>query len=211
MTHYPNGLPRPLVIEGDQAECLTNIFRDDINLAIWRRSLRPKIVQFVEALVQRAGKLERFTSLEPTQSVAGILPAWAQALEGVEDWLADVEQLVNMYRCLFEPAAVGVRLHVIESPMCPRFHVDRVPVRLLCTYQGAGTEWLPEPLAKRPIKPGPLPEQPVKNHQLLRLPMGAVALLKGEAWEGNEGRGVVHRSPPPEEGARVVLGVDWLA
>ncbi len=211
MTRYPNTLNGPLAVEGDQAECLTSIFRDEVNLAIWRRSLSPKTSQFVEAFTERAGKLERFSSLEHTQSPAGVLPDWAQALEGAEHWLADVDQIIAMYCCLFEPAAVGLRLHVIESTMCPRFHVDRVPVRLLCTYRGTGTEWLPEPLVKRPTEPGPLPEQSVKAHQIQRLPTGAISLLKGEAWEGNEGRGLVHRSPAPEEGSRLVLGLDWLA
>lgn len=210
MTQYPNAVTNPLAIEGDQAECLTDIFRDDVNLAIWRRSLSPEVSQFVEAFTQQADKLELFTSLEKTQSAAGVLPDWALALEFVEHWLADVDQIIAMYRCLFEPAAVGLRLHVIKSTMCPRFHVDRVPVRLLCTYRGTGTEWLPEPLVTRADRPGPLPEQGVESHQVQRLPTGAIALLKGEAWEGNEGRGLVHRSPAPQESSRLVLGLDWL-
>jgi hypothetical protein len=44
-----------------------------------------------------------------------------------------------MYQCLFEPEAIGLRIHVLADTMCPRFHVDRVPVRLLCTYRGPGT------------------------------------------------------------------------
>ncbi|KZZ06831.1 hypothetical protein A3746_16435 [Oleibacter sp. HI0075] len=43
------------------------------------------------------------------------------------------------------------------------------------------------------------------------LPTEAVAILKGELWEGNEGFGLVHRSPDPENIPRLVLALDWLS
>ncbi len=120
-----------------------------------------------------------------------------------------------MYRCLFEPAAVGgIRVHVLADTMCPpRFHTDRVPARLLVTYSGRGTEWLAEPDVLRPLTPpGPLPEQPVAENRIQVMPTGSVAILKGEAWIGNEGRGLVHRSPAPgDTPPRLVLGLDWLS
>jgi hypothetical protein len=40
---------------------------------------------------------------------------------------------------------------------------------------------------------------------------GDVALLKGERWEGNEHRAIIHRSPPVSEGERrLLLTLDWL-
>ena len=38
-----------------------------------------------------------------------------------------------------------MRLVSTSAPMCPRFHTDHVGVRLICTYVGPGTEWLPFP------------------------------------------------------------------
>ncbi len=38
---------------------------------------------------------------------------------------------------------IGVRLETLNTPMCPRFHVDHVPCRMLITLSGAGTEWIP--------------------------------------------------------------------
>ncbi|WP_410174488.1 DUF1826 domain-containing protein [Marinobacter nauticus] len=43
------------------------------------------------------------------------------------------------------------------------------------------------------------------------MPTGSVAILKGEAWIGNDGRGLVHRSPAPGDTPRLVLGLDWLS
>ena len=41
---------------------------------------------------------------------------------------------------------------------------------------------------------------------------GEVALLKGEKWQGNEGAGLIHRSPALAPGERrLILTLDWLA
>jgi len=41
---------------------------------------------------------------------------------------------------------------------------------------------------------------------------GDVALLKGELWEGNEGAGMVHRSPSMNPGdRRLLLSFDFLS
>lgn len=210
MTLKPAALDKPIAVMGGQADCLTEIFRDDVNLAVWNRTLSPAIARFADELTAWEGHMERYISLSASDSAAMVLPKWAQTIEGSDTWVADVDELIAMYRCLFEPKAVGLRLHVLMGTMCPRFHVDRVPVRLLCTYQGVGTEWLQEQQVTRPEKPGPLPDQLVEPGSVQRLDNAAVALLKGEAWEGNEGKGLVHRSPEPGARSRLVLALDWL-
>lgn len=204
-------LPLPVAVKGGKAECLTEIFRDEVNLVVWERRLPDECADFAHTFAREAGVFERFVGIEANDSLDQILPAWALDLPGARAWLADVQQTVEMYRCLFEPAAVGVRLHVLAETMCPRFHTDRVPARLLVTYAGRGTEWLPEQLVTRADGPGPLPEQVVSALDIQVMPTGAVSLLKGEAWIGNEGRGLVHRSPAPGDSPRLVLGLDWLS
>ena len=48
-----------------------------------------------------------------------------------------------MFADLTAAERLGVRLARLDEPMCPRFHVDHVGVRLLTTYCGVGAEWLP--------------------------------------------------------------------
>lgn len=92
--------------------------------------------------------------------------------------------------------------------MCPRFHVDHVPLRLLTTYAGAGSEWLEEGRLDRARLQ--VEHAPVDN--IRRLSAGEVAVLKGEKWLGNEGRGLIHRSPlTPAGERRLLLSLDWLA
>lgn len=210
MTIQPTALETPMAVLGEQSECLTEIFRNEVNLAVWNRALQPEVTRFAKALTVGAGQLERFVCLADGDSAAMALPNWALELDDAAAWIADVDEIIEMYRCLFEPHTIGLRLHILRGTMCPRFHVDRVPVRLLCTYQGAGTEWLKEEQVIRPTGPGPLPDQSVGASDVCRLATGAIGLLKGEAWDGNEGRGLVHRSPAPGDHPRLVLALDWL-
>lgn len=88
----------------------------------------------------------------------------------------------------------------------PRFHVDNVPLRLLTTYAGPGSEWLREQESPR----GELHTAQVPVNNIQKLHVGEVAVLKGEKWQGNEGAGLVHRSPSGQQG-RLLLSLDWLA
>ena len=48
--------------------------------------------------------------------------------------------------------------------------------------------------------------------QIQQLDSGDVALLKGEKWHGNEGFGLIHRSPYLDPGERrLILTLDWLS
>jgi hypothetical protein len=124
----------------------------------------------------------------------------------------DIAELVDMFCYLFDLNKVGLRLTVLDRAMCSKFHVDRVPCRLVTTYQGSATEWLPHNVVNRSKlghgsegksdeKSGLFPDM----GDIKQLMPGDVALLKGELWEGNEGAGLVHRSPSLSAGERRLL------
>jgi len=113
MSGENNGLLLPIAVLGNKPECLTEIFRDEVNLAIWERELSSGSIDFAYHFSREAGVFERFVGIEAGDSVDQILPAWAQELPGAKTWLADVNEVVEMFGCLFEPAAIGVRLHVL--------------------------------------------------------------------------------------------------
>jgi hypothetical protein len=129
---------------------------------------------------------------------------------------ADVTFLAELLLDLTGAAQVGVRLERLDRAMCPRLHVDRVVLRAVCTYLGPGTKWLDDPAADRGLlgarDSGDAPDARLirDGERLHRAQPGAVVLLKGEAWPGNEGNGAIHRSPAPDPGggARVLLTLD---
>jgi hypothetical protein len=119
---------------------------------------------------------------------------------------------------LTDAELVGVRLARHDRAMCPRFHVDRVLVRMCIAYRGAGTEYLADAHADRRFlgfaAGGRSNETSGLLHEgaeISRAPTGAVVLLKGEAWPGNAGKGAIHRSPAASADApRLVLTLDAL-
>jgi hypothetical protein len=83
-------------------------------------------------------------------------------------------------------------------------------VRLISTYAGVGSQWLKEGAMDRQ-QLGQANAQPQDSAQIQQLASGEVALLKGEKWHGNEGFGLIHRSPQPAAGERrLILTLDWL-
>ncbi|WP_343583206.1 DUF1826 domain-containing protein [Pseudomonas sp.] len=194
---------------GETPQVLTEVLQDGVNLAVWRRRLPPQLEDFATLVVglgQPSADQRVIDVDEQHMPVLTELLREAADLHGYEGFVADVTWLVAAYTCLVGARRVGLRLRVLAGPMCPRFHVDNVPLRLLTTYTGPGSEWLQEHRSQRGELHAALPS--VDNIQHLQA--GDVAVLKGEKWQGNEGAGLVHRSPSGQQG-RLLLSLDWLA
>jgi hypothetical protein len=128
------------------------------------------------------------------------------------EWL--LEDLVSVAKDFVRLAGVkscSIRFGAIRGDQCRKFHTDRVRLRLITTYAGPGTEWVPEAGVRRAalVQPAACPDlanrEIVKHTRLVRhARAGDVLLMKGATGGGT---GVVHRSPPIEQHGllRVVL------
>jgi hypothetical protein len=188
---------------------------DDVNMAVWQRRLPAHIEHFAALLLSLNQPLAESLTLEISAddrppALQGFASAYAD-LDGYEGFVADVEWLVGAYACLLGSKRIGLRLRVLDKAMCPRFHVDHVPVRLITTYAGAASQWLEEGAMDR-SQLGNQQAEPQNAVSVRQMDTGDVALLKGERWMGNEGHGLVHRSPPLQgTERRLILTLDWLA
>ncbi|MCY4095081.1 MAG: DUF1826 domain-containing protein [Gammaproteobacteria bacterium] len=124
--------------------------------------------------------------------------------------LAQIIEASELLGELIECDRVGIRLETLNAPMCPRFHVDQIPCRMLITLRGVGTEWIPNPDVDwnvfDDLDSEELPAQ--TDRQIQRLSTGNWSLLKGGGWQDHF-RGVVHRSPH-NVGERLLLALDPL-
>lgn len=198
--------------QGPTPQTLTRILEDDVNLAVWQRQLPLHIGEFAELLLSLNEPLAQSLCLElPDEDAEPDLTGLAaefRDVQGFEGFIADLKWLVSAFACLLGARRIGLRLRVLDAAMCPRFHVDHVPVRLITTYAGVGSEWLEEGAMDR-RQLGQANAEP--QVEIRQLNSGDVTLLKGEKWRGNEGYGVIHRSPQPPAGARrLILTLDWL-
>ncbi|WP_314385769.1 DUF1826 domain-containing protein [Pseudomonas brenneri] len=206
---------RPVIRQtrGETPLALADILDNGVNLALWQRQLPLHIAEFGALLVSLNEPLAEslvveLDSEEAEPNLLG-LAAGRRDLEGYDGFIADVAWLVSAFACLLGAKRIGVRLRLLDKAMCPRFHVDHVPVRLITTYAGIGSQWLREGVMDR-RQLSQADAEP--SERIEQIHCGEVALLKGEKWRGNEGYGLIHRSPAlAANERRLILTLDWLA
>lgn len=202
-------------VTGEGPTVLSSIYDDDVNMVVWHRTLVRELRASAQQLIALQPNLEISLITEPESALAGletVLPAISHG-----PLTHDMAELADMFCCLFDLSRVGLRLTVLRRAMCPRFHVDQVPCRLVTTYEGEATEWLSAgSVSTEPVMLSverPAEGQSQASHRLPkahRLGVGDVSLMKGEGWIGNEQGGLVHRSPEVASGAaRLLLTLDF--
>ena len=200
---------------GGDPKVLADIYQDDINIAIWQRTISERLEDAVEQFLAGDSRFETAMTVSPDNAHAGIIEATGGTAP--TEFADNVAELVDMFCCLFGLHRAGLRLAALSRAMCPRFHVDRVPCRLITTYCGVATEWLPHRAVDRSkLGPGANGRSDLESglfsnqSDIQQLSCGDVALLKGELWTGNEDAGLVHRSPAVPAGEnRLLLTLDF--
>jgi Protein of unknown function (DUF1826) len=167
------------VVFGADPDVLAAIHRPSINFTVWERTLAPALVADLAALDLCCARDVRFTA---ALSELPIMLASALAESG---WhgaalTADVLALAQHFAGVMACPAIELRLDVVTDDACRKFHADYVTARLVTTFLGPGTDWLPD---------GADISTPPQ-----RLDAGAVALFKGRSWPTDNP--IIHRSPP---------------
>jgi Protein of unknown function (DUF1826) len=198
---------------GDSASVFERIFADEVTVCIWNRP-RDEILRAYLKRTARGGAWQRMAHVD------AIEPQFDELLCDFEDGLGKIRLatelagLVDLFATLADAQTVGIRMTATMQRECPRFHVDRVGLRLLCTWMGQGTEWLAhEDVIREQLghQPGGWGEVKKSRAKVQRMEPFAVGVLKGEGWPGNGGRGAVHRSPAPAPATwRVFVSLDAL-
>lgn len=204
--------------DNEDATILTDIYRDDTNIAIWRRELSNSLKVSVDDFLKTNNTFQTAMTVSPNNVVSNLSDLLGDAKCKTE-LSENIYELVDMFCFLFELKEVGLRLTTLDRAMCPKFHFDRVPCRLVTTYSGVATEWLPHHNVDRTklgVGSSGLSDAEsglYQNQQdIQQLTRGDVALLKGELWEGNEDAGLVHRSPAVLAGEnRLLLTLDFIS
>ena len=185
------------------------IYDEDVEIV----SVKRPGANFCETLSNRLIRSRQVPELRWIQPVddlaapARVLPA---TIDGeIHSVLLDqISEAGELLGELVECERVGVRLETLNGPMCPRFHVDHIPCRMLITLSGVGTEWISNNdvdwVVFDDLETMAPPVQ--ENRQIRRLTTGHWSLLKGGAWQDHF-RGVVHRSPHGV-GERLLLALD---
>lgn len=188
----------PVARSAADPEVLHTIRAPDCSIAIWQRAAfadftpltqgTPENLRFVSNLRRLPGTLER----ELQHNGFGGEPALHRTL------IDDVTRLAALFCAAMELATFELRLELVRTDSCRKFHADYVTARLITTYVGEGTDWLDDTDAAR-VAAGEEPQH------INRLAAFDVGLFKGKLATGNP---AIHRSPPIADtagGTRLLL------
>lgn len=185
-------LPDHVVIARDRA-ILAAIDDPTVTLAVWRRPSpldRPDASTLMPIrFAAPAADVER--RMADTLFAQGLAQDWHLPLA------RDIGRLAGLFATLTAAPRVEVRLERVTGNGCWKFHADHVALRMICTYCGQATQWLPlDADADTPPR---------------ALATGDVGLFKGRARAGD--RAIIHRSPPiagsGEDRLLLVIDAEW--
>lgn len=179
----------------DTPDILPAIGQAECNLAIWQRSAFADFAPLVGGDPQDL----RFTC-EPARVPFLLAEGLVQGGYGGDAALhrsltEDAGRLAGLFCAAMDLALLELRLEVVRTDSCRKFHADYVTARLITTYHGEGTDWLDEADAER-VATGQAPER------INRLRPFDVGLFKGKLATD---RPAIHRSPPIAETGAVRL------
>lgn len=188
------------VAVADTPEAL-DAFRDaGCAAAIWRRRPDPTFQSWIDTLAP--DRLPRGRVILPRDAVEAAMRQLCQIAgtpdgPGRDRLVGDTTALASIFAELMRVRYLRLRLDIVTTNACRKFHVDAITARLVCTYRGTGTQYGVSSGGADPSR-------------VFTVPTGAPILLRGKLWPASPPSGLLHRSPPIEGRGetRLVLVLD---
>ena len=192
---------------GEEAQILRDIHQQAINIAVYQRDTNlPKAK--LDRLVEQDIECRSSGSIEEVS--AALNTYFANELPEQQALLADVLEQLALFSQVANISSFRLLLATVSTNMCRRFHTDINSLRMLCTYAGPGTLWLPnEAVNQQAYRKGSGNVDIVLNQDLIQQAnAGDVVILKGALYP--DANPVVHRSPTIENtgSKRLLLRID---
>lgn len=186
---------------------LNEIHQEEINISIYERDCRGMLDEIAQLI-------ELDVSIRASGDLQSILHAVADVVDPLKysRVFIDIKKLLNLYQDVTQTQSLKLLLATVNTNMCRRFHTDINDIRLLCTYSGPGTLWLPDNnIDRNALASNKGNDQIViDEEEIQHVPTGAVVLLKGALYPKEGTHAIVHRSPTVEESGsrRLLLRID---
>lgn len=199
-------LREPLSMALHREEANERLARSWVNLVSWHRELpvglEAQLVEWAHHFPAPYDAIVCMPNCDLSAATRGLA-------EPARAWLTmDIAILIARLAHLADARRLRVSFGVVRTDQCPKFHVDYVRYRLVTTYLGPGTEWVPDEAVRRealdhpPDCPCDANKQIVRESSAIRHAVpGDVIVMKGALHPDLQG--AVHRSPPIEGTGRV--------
>ena len=184
----------------DDPTSLSSFVQPGCPATIWQRQTPRKVQNWLDNLDPEVLPCARV--ILPVDAVAETVPRLCDVAglpTGPErNWLQeDIVFLADTFAQLLSARFLRLRLDVVTTNACRRFHVAAITARLVCTYRGTGTQY-------------GISQDGAEPDRIFTVPTGAPILLRGTLWPAQPPSGLLHRSPPIEGTGetRLVLVLD---
>ena len=178
----------------DKMDAIKDFPNKSDQLAIMNRSMPENANLFFTELLKISfnitGKINKETAtINIKDLLSDKLPKKIQNNVFYQNWIEDMANLCKLF-CLMEKSSY-ISYSISSHRGCRRYHIDNVPLRLLVTYAGQGTEWLPDKFADKIAYKNGEPNEKIIKDISARQFIGEwdIAVFKG----GPEG--LLHRTP----------------
>ena len=185
---------------GTTPKALSSISKPGCAAAIWERQPLESFQAWIDAL--KPEDLPRARIILKPEMVhkamtdlveAAGMPACAARVMLVDD----VAAMADLFTGVLDSPYLRLRLDVISTDACRKFHIDAIRARLICTYRGSGTQYGISTDGHAP-------------RSVFAVPTGSSMIMRGTLWPETPKSGLLHRSPPIEGTGetRLVLVLD---
>ncbi|MEX0278178.1 MAG: DUF1826 domain-containing protein [Ruegeria sp.] len=187
----------------DSPEGLSAIKKAGCAATIWQRQPLPRFQNWIDRL--RTEELPRARVVLRPERVRNAMIDLVEACElpacDERSMLVDdIAALADIFARVMRAPYLRIRLDVITTNACRKFHIDAITARLICTYRGSGTQY-------------GISTHGADPRNVRSVPTASPMVMRGTLWPADAQPGFVHRSPPIEGTGetRLVLVLDPVA
>jgi hypothetical protein len=195
--------------KGGAPEILYDIQLSNKNIVCFVRD----ISHLKSELAELSGReIEFYHSGRPSEIVTGLKSYFGTRCLQPHSLVADVIFILTLFDEIASSGSYRISLETVSSDMCRRFHCDMNELRLLCTYVGKGTLWVPDEAVNRAALQALEDDSKIVSDKNLiqQASSGEVLILKGALYGSQGTKAIVHKSPEIErkKEQRLVLRID---
>ena len=192
---------------GKNEKVLQDIHLKSKNIAIYERNITSLSEELHRVMEQ---SIECRASGTVAEILSSVEDYFTHHLSNCPSLMEDIGRLVKLFDETTKASSLRLLLTTVSTNMCRKFHTDINDVRLLCTYVGQGTLWLPDEVVdyKALQRRGNDREVVKDKQQIQQVRTGDVVLLKGALYP--DANPILHRSPSIEKSGekRLLLRID---
>ncbi|TGK47117.1 DUF1826 domain-containing protein [Leptospira bouyouniensis] len=189
-----------------QIEVFNEIQRKGVNVSIWKRRPSKNIIKYLDSIINNKNFSFEIDA-EDVDRVEHFLPIHNN-ISNLE-FANEIKKLSSIFANITYKKHHTIQITTVNKMQCPLFHVDFLSYRMMCTYKGPGTLWIPNSSVDRSHLGCGRNNHVIQDFRLIRETENFdVILMKGDLHPDDPNNGCIHKSPEVLFNPRIFLKID---